>query len=163
VVPADPSPAVRNLAARDRAAALELLCGSDPWRRLGYERADWERILALPLRGREGHVVTVDSPARFAGIALVRPGFLAGDYLEVLAITSQERGRRLGAVLIEHVERVAFARAKNVFVCVSDFNTRARRFYERQGYAEVGKLPDLLVPGSAELLLRKTTGSVRSR
>ena len=162
-MPASPSPVIRGFAARDRAAALELLCAADPWRRLGYERGDWERILALPLRGREGHVIAVGSPARFAGIALVRPGFLGGDYLEVLAITPGDRGGRLGTALLEHVERVAFARATNVFVCVSDFNAGARRFYARRGYGEVGALPDLLVAGSAELLLRKTAGPVRSR
>jgi ribosomal protein S18 acetylase RimI-like enzyme len=62
---------------------------------------------------------------------------------------------------LAQVESLAFARGKNLFACVSDFNTGARRFYRRQGFVEVGPLPDLLVSGSAEILLRKTTGPVK--
>ena len=46
-------------------------------------------------------------------------------------------------------------------VCVSDFNHAARRFYARSGYQQVGTLGDLLVAGSAELLLRKTIDASR--
>jgi ribosomal protein S18 acetylase RimI-like enzyme len=96
-----------------------------------------------------------------SGLALVRPRFLVGDYLELFAVAAAARGRGLGAALLGHVEAVAFARGRNVFVCVSDFNDGARRFYARHGYAHVGTLPDLLVRGSAELLLRKSAGPVR--
>ncbi len=58
--------------------------------------------------------------------------------------------------------RAGFGRGRNLFVCVSDFNDGARRFYARQGYAHVGTLPDLIVRGSAELLLRKTAGPIRA-
>ena len=96
-----------------------------------------------------------------AGLALVRPRFLGGDYLELFAVAAAARGRGLGAALLAHLETVVFARARNFFVCVSDFNDGARRFYARHGYAHVGTLPDLLVRGSAELLLRKSSGPVR--
>jgi len=45
-----------------------------------------------------------------------------------------------------------------VFLCVSDFNHGALRLYRRLGYELVGPLGDFLVPGSAELLLRKSRG-----
>lgn len=48
----------------------------------------------------------------------------------------------------------------NVFVCVSSFNTEARRLYLRLGYEPVGELKDYIVAGHSELLLRKTTGPV---
>ena len=139
---------------------IELLTSSDPWRRLGYVRADWEPLLTEPSRERESHVVC-DSTGAFAGIAIVRPRFLAGDYLEVLAVAPARRGSALGTMLLAEVERVTFARARNLFVCVSDFNEGARRFYARHGYREIGAMPGLLVPGSSELLLRKTTGPSR--
>jgi len=46
----------------------------------------------------------------------------------------------------------------NVFLCVSSFNHRAQTFYERLGYQRVGELPDFLVQGQAEILMRKTRG-----
>jgi ribosomal protein S18 acetylase RimI-like enzyme len=149
---------IRPFAAADRPAVVALL-DCDPWRRLGYTAADWNRLLATPLEGREGLVLVADGGV--AGLALVRPRFLAGDYLELFAVAAAARGRGLGAALLAHLESVVFARARNLFVCVSDFNDGARRFYSRHGYVHVGTLPDLLVQGSAELLLRKSTGPVR--
>lgn len=150
--------AIRPFASADRDAAVALL-DSEPWRRLGYAAADWTRLLTPPLQGREGWVAVADGGV--SGLALVRPRFLAGDYLELFAVAAGARGRGLGAALLAHVETVAFARAPNLFVCVSDFNDGARRFYARHGYAHVGTLPDLLVRDSAELLLRKTSGPLR--
>jgi len=56
---------------------------------------------------------------------------------------------------------LVFARATNLFACVSDFNTEARRFYGKNGYQEIGPIPNFLIPGSAEILMRKTTGPAR--
>lgn len=150
--------AVRPFAPADRDAAIAML-DSDPWRRLGYGRDDWVRLLATPLVDREAWVAT--AAGRVVGLAVVRPRFLAGDYLELFAVAEAARGRRYGGALLAHVERVVFARGRNFFVCVSDFNVEARRFYARHGYVYVGALPDLLVAGSGELLLRKTTGPAR--
>src|SRR5439155_634315 len=89
-----------------------------------------EKMLTA-LGGREGFVLETD--ARVVGLALVRPRFLVGDYLELFVVDAGVRGQGLGAVLLEHVERVTFGRGQNLFVCVSDFNAGARRFYARQG------------------------------
>jgi len=151
---------IRPFDAADREAVVTLL-DSDPWRRLGYVAADWIRVLATPLQGREGFVAV--SSSAVSGFALVRPRFLAGDYLELFAVSAAARGQGVGAALLRHVESVVFARAPNFFVCVSDFNDGARRFYARHGYAHVATLDDLLVRGSAELLLRKSIGPARER
>jgi GNAT superfamily N-acetyltransferase len=150
--------AVRPFAAEDLEAAIGIL-DSDPWRRLGYARDDWLRLLGMPLVEREAWVATLEGTP--AGLAVIRPRFLAGDYLELFAVAESARGRRCGATLLSYVESVTFGRGRNLFVCVSDFNEGAQRFYARQGYDHVGTLPDLLVAGSAELLLRKTAGPVR--
>jgi ribosomal-protein-alanine N-acetyltransferase len=149
---------IRPFSQDDRDAAIALL-DSDPWRRLGYTLADWLRVLDTPLQDREGFVAVTDGGV--SGLALVRPRFLGGDYLELFAVAAAARGRGLGATLLAHLETLVFARARNFFVCVSDFNDGARRFYARHGYAHVGTLPDLLVRGSAELLLRKSAGPMR--
>jgi len=151
--------AVRPFVAADCEAVIAIL-DSDPWRRLGYGRDDWLRLLATPLVDREAWVAMIGDAV--SGLAVVRPRFLAGDYLELFAVAEVARGKRCGATLLAHVESVTFARGRNLFVCVSDFNEGAQRFYARQGYDHVGTLPDLLVAGSAELLLRKTVGPVRA-
>jgi ribosomal protein S18 acetylase RimI-like enzyme len=57
---------------------------------------------------------------------------------------------------VQHAEARVFADHPNLFICVSDFNAGARRFYERLGYAAVGELKDYLVRGHSEILLRKS-------
>ncbi|MFM8551437.1 MAG: N-acetyltransferase family protein [Nitrospiraceae bacterium] len=157
------NPAVRAYRAEDRDAVVRLLAGSDPWERLGYGDDDWARLFRADglSEGREGYVL--EAEGTIAGIALLRPKFLMGDYLELLAIAPATRSCGHGSTLLAHLETIAFARTKNLFTCVSDFNEGARRFYGQRGYREIGPMPDLLVPGRAELLLRKTIGPARSK
>ena len=62
-----------------------------------------------------------------------------------------------------HIWRAcSFAGPRTSFVCMSDFNHLARRFYERNGYTEIEPILHLLILGSSEILLRKTTGPAKS-
>lgn len=150
---------IRPFAPADRPALIAMLVGSEPWIRLGYRAADWERLFSPLPEGREAYVIEQDG--RVAGFALLRLKFLFGDYLELFAIADWARGRALGRRLLRYVESVTFSRGTNLFACVSDFNGPARRFYETQGYREIGALSDFLIEGSAEILLRKTRGPSR--
>ena len=152
---------VRPMTAEDRSAVIELLTDSDPWKRLGYQGKDWDSYFTPLPQGRESYVV--DQDGRVTGIAVVRQRFLVGDYLELFGVADWARGRGLGGRLLAHVEAVVFSRGKNLFACVSDFNDQGRNFYVKLGYQEVGPMPDLLIPGSAEILLRKTSGPARGK
>ncbi|MEY4704551.1 MAG: hypothetical protein RL042_747, partial [Nitrospirota bacterium] len=145
-------PIVRPMMEQDRTAIMALLAGSDPWKRLGYQAKDWDSYFTPLPKERESYVV--EQGGRVAGIAVVRQKFLLGDYLELLAVADWARGKGLGARLLSHVETTVFARAKNLFACVSDFNEQGRQFYKKQGYQEIGPMPNFLIPGSAEILLR---------
>ena len=156
----DVRPTIRAYRPDDGAMVIRMLADSDPWKRLGYTAAHWERLFTPLPPGREGYVIEQDSIV--AGLALLRRQFLFGDYLELLAIAPSTQRTGLGCTLLNHLERIVFARSTNLFACVSDFNTSARQFYQRNGYLEVGPLPDLLMPGAAEILIRKTIGPARS-
>jgi GNAT superfamily N-acetyltransferase len=82
-------------------------------------------------------------------------------YLRVLAVTEGNRSQGIGRALLRYVEERAFRKGPNLFLCCVDRNTDARRFYEREGYQLVGPLADLIAPGIAELLYRKTLGPIR--
>jgi ribosomal protein S18 acetylase RimI-like enzyme len=154
-------PMVRPMMEGDRAAVIALLADSDPWKRLGYRASDWDGYFTPLPQGRDSYVV--DQNGKAAGIAVVRQKFLLGDYVELLGVAAWARGNGLGRLLLAHVEAAVFARTKNLFACVSDFNDQARHFYKKQGYREIGPMPNLLIPGSAEILLRKTSGPARGK
>ena len=125
-------PIVRPMTTEDRAAVMELLADSDPWKRLGYQASDWDSYFTPLPQGRDSYVV--EQNGRVAGIAVVRQKFLLGDYVELLGVADWARGKGLGGRLLAHVEAAVFARTKNLFACVSDFNDQARHFYKKQGY-----------------------------
>lgn len=154
------TPHIRSMQASDRDAVVQFLADSDPWKTLGYTGTDWNRIFAPIPQGREAIVAVVNN--KVAGVALIREKFLLGDYLELLGVAPWARNTGVGGTLLAHVERAVFARTKNLFACVSDFNTTARGFYRHHGFQEIGPMPDFLIPGSAEMLLRKTAGPARN-
>jgi ribosomal protein S18 acetylase RimI-like enzyme len=132
----------------------ELMASSEPWITLQrtYEQAT--RILSSPTR--EVYVGLLDG--EIAGfLVLFMRGIFVG-FVQTLAIKPSLRNRGIGAALMEFVEQRVFRDTPNVFLCVSSFNDGARRFYERLGYEVVGELKELIVPGHAEILMRKTTG-----
>ena len=152
-------PRIRSMQPEDREAVVQLLGESNPWKQLGYTKDDWDRIFCPIPQGRDSYVAELDG--RAAGIAIVRQKFLAGDYLELLGVAASARKNGIGGRLLAYVEQLVFGRTTNLFACVSDFNQPARAFYKKYGYLEIGPMPNLLIPGSAEILLRKTTGPAR--
>jgi [ribosomal protein S18]-alanine N-acetyltransferase len=154
-------PVIRTMQAADREAVVHLLGESDPWKTLGYSKDDWSRIFCPTPLGRDCYVGELDG--RVTGVAIVKQKFLLGDYLELLGVADWARQRGVGGQLLQHIERLVFERTNNLFACVSDFNAPARAFYKKQGYQEIGPMPNFLIPGSAELLLRKTIGPARGK
>jgi [ribosomal protein S18]-alanine N-acetyltransferase len=150
---------IRPMRPEDRERVIRLLADSDPWKTLGYNDKDWGRIFCPIPQDRESFVA--EAGGQVTGIAIVRQKFLLGDYLELLGVAGEARHQGTGTQLLAQVEAVVFARTKNLFACVSDFNTGARDFYRKQGFQEIGPMPNFLIPGSAEILLRKTAGPAR--
>ncbi|HYF40630.1 MAG TPA: N-acetyltransferase, partial [Gemmatimonadales bacterium] len=77
-------------------------------------------------------------------------------YIQTICVHPDQRGRGLGSRMLEFAERRILGEFPNIFMCVSSFNHRARRLYERLGYKVVGELTDYIVAGHSEILLRKS-------
>jgi len=45
--------------------------------------------------------------------------------------------------------------ADKFFLVVADYNPDAKRFYERNGYRQVGEIPNLYRPGVTEYMMEK--------
>lgn len=139
--------------ARLRAAA-GAMAASDPWLKLGLTEkaclagltAPYRETYAASLKGRPAGHVTVNMSGTLRG------------YIQVLFVAEGFRGRGVGEALLRFAEKRIFASSPNVFLCVSSFNSGARRFYARLGYAKAGLFTDFLVKGADEVLMRKTRG-----
>jgi [ribosomal protein S18]-alanine N-acetyltransferase len=128
----------------------------EPWVTLG--RGYHENLYIVTDPSREVYVAAIDG--RIIGFVVVEmQGALTG-YIKSICVAPDKRGQGVGSRLMAHVEERIFKETPNVFLCVSDFNDGARRFYTRLGYEVVGELRDYLVRGRSEILMRKTVGSL---
>jgi ribosomal protein S18 acetylase RimI-like enzyme len=77
-------------------------------------------------------------------------------YIHTLAVFAGFQGGGAGSLLLAAAEAQAAAdSAREMFLFVSDFNPRARAFYERNGYRFIGAVPDCIRPGMGEHLMVK--------
>jgi ribosomal protein S18 acetylase RimI-like enzyme len=138
----------------ERLACAHIMATSEPWITLRRDYDGCVRVVRDP--DRETYVAIHDGEVVGFVIVVMRGGL--GGYIQSIAAREDWRGRGVGARLLEHAEARVFRDTPNVFLCVSSFNPRARRFYERQGWVLVGELPDFVVRGHSEWLMRKTIG-----
>lgn len=142
---------------RDRSEAefcAKFIVSSDPWLtlRMSYDHA----LKRLCDPTREVFVAQIQN--QLAGALILHLGGSLSGYIQTLAVHPAWRNRGFGTKLIQFAEQRIFRESPNVFLCVSSFNERAQKLYERLGYERVGELQDYVVKGYSEILVRKTRG-----
>jgi ribosomal-protein-alanine N-acetyltransferase len=131
-----------------------MMSGTDPWITLGRK---YDHALAVIRDPTREVWVAHEGDALVGFLILCLTGAFVG-YIQTVCVAAERRRQGIGSRLIDFAEARIFERFPNVFMCVSSFNTDARRLYERLGYQVVGELTDYIVAGHSEILLRKTTG-----
>jgi ribosomal-protein-alanine N-acetyltransferase len=137
----------------DRDWAAGEMAGAVPWVTLRRSRDSLRATLSSP----DYHVYVADAGGRPAGAIVFDPRGVAGaPYVKSIVVAESARGQGIGAQLMTYVEVVSRSSgARDLFLCVSSFNTRARTFYERLGYVAVGEIQEFIIPGASEVLMRK--------
>ena len=130
------------------------MAASEPWLTPGFTAEPAFRDLTDPTR--EVHVAATGG--QIAGVLILHRASPLTGYIQTVAVHPDWRGRGLGTHLMRFAGERISRQSPNVFLCVSSFNHRAQTFYERPGCQRVGELPDFLVQGQAEIMLRKTRG-----
>ena len=148
------SVALRPLTAENAQKLARTLSAMPPWSVIGYPAdrlADWLQHEQPALKKFE--VLAMDD---LAGVIVIQDPFLHGPYLKLIAILPEFQGRSFGLRLLHWMESEARrSEARQLWLCVSTFNTRAQAFYERYGFQAVAMLDKLASDGSDELLMRK--------
>ena len=131
-----------------------LMASSEPWLTLG--RSYQTSLHILRDSSREVYAA-YEGPALAGFMILCMTGAFVG-YIQTVLVHPDRRGQGIGSRLLQFAEQRIFGESPNVFMCVSSFNSDARRLYERLGYFTVGELTDYIVAGHSEILLRKSRG-----
>lgn len=74
-------------------------------------------------------------------------------YIHIIAVKEAYRGNGIGKKLLNFIEEIIDK--DKIFLVVADFNPNAKRFYEKNGYCQVGKIPNLYRNGITEYLMIK--------
>ncbi|MFM8330589.1 MAG: GNAT family N-acetyltransferase [Candidatus Methylumidiphilus sp.] len=129
------------------------LAAIDPWLKLGYSAATLARYLAADTPQRLAlAVLDGDRPA---ACLTIRPDWLRGPLLELLAVLPDSQGIGLGQALIDWLVLETRQQSQyNLWTIGSAFNESALAFYRRQGFEQVGTLPGLIMAAESEVLLR---------
>ena len=127
------------------------LCSMDPWLTLGYTMEAFELYLLRADPALARHVVMISG--QLAGVLTLRNPWLFGPLVELLALLDGFRGQGTGSAILQWVGKRYDS--SNLWVTVSSFNSRAKKFYERAGFEKAAVLEGLIKPGWNEVLLRK--------
>ncbi|MBA3868309.1 MAG: GNAT family N-acetyltransferase [Anaerolineae bacterium] len=102
-------------------------------------------------------LLVADAEADNIGFALCVPqgGFGRSMYLRLIGVQKERARAGVGAALLRSAEDAALKISRELFLLVSDFNTDAQRFYQRQGYTQIGAIPGYVLPDVTELLYWK--------
>jgi ribosomal protein S18 acetylase RimI-like enzyme len=131
------------------------LAAMEPWQRYPTSASDLASLFR-PANDRTFRIVVRARDQTAAGIMIVRHPWLLGPYIVFLGLLVGHQRQGLGAALLGFAEAEArAASARNLWICVSTFNTDAERLYRRFGFQPVAVLDDLVKDGFGELLMRK--------
>jgi ribosomal protein S18 acetylase RimI-like enzyme len=128
------------------------MANSEPWitLRRGYN----ESLKILTDSSREVYLAKAYDEIVGFTVLNMHGAFIG--YIQSVFVAPQWRSKGIGSKLMDYVEKRILSETPNVFICVSSFNQRAQKLYERRGYEIVGELKHWIVSNHSEILLRKT-------
>ena len=136
----------------EREWCAELMAVSEQWITLGRELEGCRVVCHHP----EYVLLVAHEREEPCGFILLHPRGVAGSpYIASIAVAEPFRRRGIGTLLLDSAEARFAGSARHIFLCVSSFNQRARRLYERRGYVVAGEFKDYVIDGASEILMHK--------
>ena len=149
---------IRPSTPQDLEEIAKIMAGAPAWAEFGI---NYERALKM-LQETEDNIFTAELNNEVVGCITLRLNGVGnvGAYILIVAVKESYRSQNIGAELINFAAEKAKQHLPNLFLICSVFNTRAQKFYERNGFEKVGILKDLYVEGQDEIWYRKRLGTV---
>ena len=144
---------IRPLTVQDISAVAAWVVTIPLWQRYGLTVEKLNGLLQAAIS--TDLILTADTDERAVGLAWVVPrgAFGRSAYLKMLGVRPDQVGLGIGARLLDQLETQVTSDA--LFLLASDFNADAHRFYERQGYQQIGAIPAYVLPDVTELIFYK--------
>ena len=118
----------------DQNWCAELMAHSEPWLSLKRTYEDGQALMRVTEGGMEAYMARLGKE-RLGFVVIKMAGAFVG-YIQIVAVAESSRGMGIGNKMLDFVEKRIFEVSPNAFICVSDFNEKARKLYEN---SESGK------------------------
>jgi ribosomal-protein-alanine N-acetyltransferase len=133
-----------------------IMSSSEPWTTL---RRDYDLCLKMLTDPARESYVAYHKQEIVGFLILHMRGAFVG-FIQTVSIKLEYRNKGMGTSLMKFAEERILKDTPNIFMCVSSFNPKAKKLYERLGYHIIGELKDFIVPGHSEILLRKAIAPI---
>jgi ribosomal protein S18 acetylase RimI-like enzyme len=141
---------------KEKIICAEILVNTEAWITLGM---DMDVVMSI-INDNLNEVFVVYIKGELVGTIIIQTKGAFTGYLKSIAIKPDFRGMHLGQFMMKFVENHILSNSQNVFLCVSSFNTKAKKFYLKLGYKIIGVLKNYIAEGHDEILMRKTIGPI---
>lgn len=129
-----------------------IMVGSEPFKTYGFNLKSCKRLIQ---NNKKNGLLIAKVKNEIVGFAIYETHFLNGYYLKLIAIDPSQRGLGVGNLLMQALENETRKNKNVLYLCVTDFNHGAQKFYKKRGYEKVGRLSNHTKKGIDELLMRK--------
>ncbi len=152
------APIIRPWQNDDVNGIARIMASHTLWQRYGVTvKGATVRLRTLWHDQEQGFVAVDPQAGKVIGFALYNQrSFGDSGYIRLFGVdtsaTSQGLGRRLLSVVEAALSQAGVAR---LLLLCAEWNTQAQRFYEGNGFARVGLLPDWVIDGTNEVIYAK--------
>ncbi len=152
---------IRPMTSADVETCARIMAENPLWQRYGVTMNSARQRLGEAVAGGESlFVATMADTVEGFVWCVPRGAFARSGYIPLIGVSPAFTGHGIGARLLDAAEAFLAQSSPDIFLTVSDFNEGAQRFYRRQGYKQVGALPDYVLPGVTELIFWKRLPSM---
>jgi ribosomal protein S18 acetylase RimI-like enzyme len=145
-------PVISPASEAERNWAATMLANTEPWVRLGVQQEQLLKTCHDP----EYQLFIAHLNDTPCGVLIIDPHGIAGSpYIKSIAVSPGNRSSGIGAKMVSFAETRFSKQSKHIFLCVSSFNDRARKFYSMLGYSKVGEFENYIIHGESEILMYK--------
>jgi ribosomal protein S18 acetylase RimI-like enzyme len=150
---------IRAFGRNDIEPCAAMIAATPLWQRYGMTEASAVARLSTAMHEDATILIAAEAadeavPLGFVWLAM-RGAFDARGYIRLIGVMPGQRSKGIGHKLLTAAEDRVRPTTRDMFLLCSDFNVEAQRFYERNGYTQVGALQDYVLMGVAELIYRK--------
>lgn len=150
------NPEIRMMTNADELRCAEIMAGNELWQRYHVTFASALDRFQKALAGGAS-VLVAEVDGKLSGFCWYheKAAFNRSGYIQLIGVDPSCKGLGIGKALLQEAESRVKKVSDDMFLTVSDFNTDAQAFYLKLGYNFVGEIPDYVLPGISEKIMRK--------